>query len=286
MAWNPDPNLSSLVARILQQHQERALVEMRDLAARIANRRSGDGTLRGGNHVVEVRDAHIARVREYAETVTREVVELVSGTDGTLDPDAAAWIRGQLEPQLMAMASGIAEAIETSPAIRGLEGDPKEGARRALRESVTMFADRLKLGLGIALDKAVVRSAAATRAKRSDPALADVLVPLPGRRAYDADLPEAIAAAQAEQEPLALVAFDIDSFKSVNDDHGGHATGDAALIEVAKLADACVRGKGTAYRLSGDEFVMILPNHAAHEAVAVAERLRRTVTSVRLPRGS
>ena len=45
----------------------------------------------------------------------------------------------------------------------------------------------------------------------------------------------------------------------------------------AQFLAQCVRGKGEAYRPSGDEFVLVLPNHIATEAAAVAERIRHTV---------
>jgi diguanylate cyclase len=210
------------------------------------------------------------RIRAFAEEVTREVLEVVE----PLDADAASWVQEQLQPTFRAMTRGIAECIENSLSTRGPQA--------AIRADAAAFADLLVLDLKISLDKAGLRSAAATRARRNDPARMDALVPLPGRRAYDADLADAVAAASAADEPLSLIAFDIDEFKSVNDDHGGHATGDEALIAVARIADACVRGKGTAYRLSGDEFVVILPNYTAEEALAVAERIRRTVNERRL----
>jgi len=110
-----------------------------------------------------------------------------------------------------------------------------------------------------------------------DPALLDVLVPLRNRRAFDDDGPRLVEAAAVGNEQLALIRFDVDNFKRVNDEHGGHHTGDEALKAVAQVATACVRGKGTAYRISGDEFALLLPNHTQSEAIAVAERLRMTI---------
>ncbi len=107
-----------------------------------------------------------------------------------------------------------------------------------------------------------------------DEALLDALVGLPTRRV----LTEEFAARTTERDvPLSMVLFDLDHFKSVNDDHGGHATGDEALISVAGVAETCVKGKGRAYRLGGDEFVLLLPNHSVQEGLAVAERFRRAV---------
>jgi diguanylate cyclase (GGDEF)-like protein len=80
--------------------------------------------------------------------------------------------------------------------------------------------------------------------------------------------------------PLSMVLFDIDRFKNVNDaPDNGHATGDEALKSIAAVAQACVTGKGSAFRFGGDEFMLLLPNHTVEEGIAVAERLRRTVAA-------
>jgi diguanylate cyclase (GGDEF)-like protein len=107
-----------------------------------------------------------------------------------------------------------------------------------------------------------------------DPALTDTLVPIANRRAFDSDCSSLIERCQASDRSLGMILFDIDHFKQVNDDHGGHATGDEVLKCVAEIAAAVVEGKGTAYRYGGDEFAVLLPNHTVEEAVAVAERLR------------
>lgn len=52
------------------------------------------------------------------------------------------------------------------------------------------------------------------------------------------------------------------------------------LKAVAKIAKACLRGKGHAYRHGGDEFVFLLPNHTLNEGVAVAERFRAEVSKI------
>jgi diguanylate cyclase (GGDEF)-like protein len=108
----------------------------------------------------------------------------------------------------------------------------------------------------------------------SDEALLDDLVGLPTRRV----LQQEFAARTSDRDlPVSLALFDIDHFKSVNDDHGGHATGDEALVSLADVARWCVKGKGGAFRFGGDEFVLLLPNHSLQEGIAVAERFRRAV---------
>jgi diguanylate cyclase (GGDEF)-like protein len=76
--------------------------------------------------------------------------------------------------------------------------------------------------------------------------------------------------------------LDIDWFKAYND-HLGHIAGDAALRAVAEtLRDQLRLGDGL-YRYGGEEFLALLPDQAALESLAVAERLRRAVERKAIP---
>jgi diguanylate cyclase (GGDEF)-like protein len=74
-------------------------------------------------------------------------------------------------------------------------------------------------------------------------------------------------------EPLHLLMLDLDHFKRVNDQHG-HAAGDAALVRVAEVLRATVRGTDLAARIGGEELMVALPGTSAEAAALVAERLR------------
>src|SRR3989304_4062222 len=85
----------------------------------------------------------------------------------------------------------------------------------------------------------------------TDELFLDDLVPLQNSRGLKLGFQEH---SNNTDEPIGIACFDVDGFKSVNDDHGGHATGNEALRSIAETAVSCVRGKGSAYRLHGDEF--------------------------------
>jgi diguanylate cyclase (GGDEF)-like protein len=103
----------------------------------------------------------------------------------------------------------------------------------------------------------------------------DDRLPLYRRKVFDSDLLKYVAESRAEN-PVALVMVDLDKFKAVNDTHG-HPIGDELLIEVARCANAVVGSKGRAYRYGGEEVAILLPNYSSEEALALAERLRRTL---------
>lgn len=80
----------------------------------------------------------------------------------------------------------------------------------------------------------------------------------------------------------ALLICDIDHFKSVND-QWGHATGDQVLKAVAKLLKQSVRTNDLVARFGGEEFVVFLANSDMDHAAFVAERIRATLATKRLP---
>lgn len=83
------------------------------------------------------------------------------------------------------------------------------------------------------------------------------------------------------RRPFAVVLFDIDHFKTVNDAHG-HDGGDEALRVVARCGRSVVRPSDLIARMGGDEFGMILPETSDTEAAEVAGRLLDAIREVTL----
>src|SRR5512141_2715027 len=73
-----------------------------------------------------------------------------------------------------------------------------------------------------------------------------------------------------------VLFMDIDFFKRVNDAHG-HLVGSRVLVEVGSVLRACVRDSDTVVRYGGDEFVVLLVETNADEAMIVAERMRKMI---------
>jgi diguanylate cyclase (GGDEF)-like protein len=98
----------------------------------------------------------------------------------------------------------------------------------------------------------------------------DALTQVPNRRHF------VELAARALSRPgagaCALVVFDVDHFKAVNDVHG-HAAGDRALRLVARCVQDALRADDVPGRLGGDEFVMLLHDARTSAALAVADRI-------------
>src|SRR5450432_1694840 len=80
--------------------------------------------------------------------------------------------------------------------------------------------------------------------------------------------------------PLALVLFDIDHFKKVNDTHG-HQAGDHVLSEIATLLTAALRAEDVFARYGGEEFAVICRGSDLNQAQVVGERMRKAVEQKR-----
>jgi diguanylate cyclase (GGDEF)-like protein len=80
--------------------------------------------------------------------------------------------------------------------------------------------------------------------------------------------------ARFAREPTALILFDLDRFKSINDRYG-HTTGDEVLISFCRLATSHLRPNDLLGRIGGEEFASLLPDMGRHDALWLAERVRK-----------
>lgn len=111
-------------------------------------------------------------------------------------------------------------------------------------------------------------------------ALKDGLTGLPNRAALFDEFEKASAHARRTGSAIAVLYFDLDGFKQVND-RLGHAQGDMLLKEAANCASAVLRGEDVLARLGGDEFVVLLRVHdSGKRARRVAERIRQSIASI------
>jgi diguanylate cyclase (GGDEF)-like protein len=106
----------------------------------------------------------------------------------------------------------------------------------------------------------------------------DTLTGLYNRRFGLERLSEDFSRAVRSHEPLGLIMFDIDHFKSINDNYGHHA-GDKVLMGVADAARGVLRDGDTLMRYGGEEFLAVLPGAGPDDLNDLGERIRRVVES-------
>jgi two-component system cell cycle response regulator len=106
--------------------------------------------------------------------------------------------------------------------------------------------------------------------------LTDPLTNVSNRRYVEQRMLEEIARARRQRYSIACMYLDIDFFKQINDRYG-HQGGDDVLKEVAKRIKNELRLSDTLGRFGGEEFVVVLVNTNLHDAIQVAERIRKSI---------
>ena len=106
----------------------------------------------------------------------------------------------------------------------------------------------------------------------------DALTGLHNRRYFHETLGREVARAHRYGRRLALVVFDLDDFKAIND-RIGHLAGDGVLAEVAERVRSVVRSADVACRVGGDEFGIILPESTLADAEQLSHRMQAAVAS-------
>ena len=129
--------------------------------------------------------------------------------------------------------------------------------------------------LAIALAVLFWRQVANTRRMRAM-AMTDELTRLPNRRHILAALESTFAAAKRDGRPVAVIVFDIDRFKRINDTYG-HAAGDEVLQTVARTCRLALRPADQIGRIGGEEFLIVVHPPPARRRRDIAERLRAAV---------
>jgi diguanylate cyclase (GGDEF)-like protein len=221
---------------------------------------------------------------------------------------AKAAERPDIAPALAAMEAPVRDyadqaelSIRSATSWRGtpMLAEAEEGAFRAVRRAearaselvntrtnaqIRLWASRevyvralvagaiaVLIGLAVAF-RNLYRQARRDAARIEQLAHYDSLTGLANRGLLDDRLGRMIALAERNAAPFAILLFDLDGFKAVNDAHG-HAAGDTLLVEVARRALGCVRTSDTVGRLGGDEFLVLLPDTDRDGARSVALKL-------------
>ncbi len=167
-----------------------------------------------------------------------------------------------------------------TPILMVNEPDDLEALRRALEMGVNDYVLR-------PINEDELRARARTQIKRKhyadclrnlvndavEMAVKDPLTGLYNRRYLDSHMRSLLERSADNGEPVSLLMFDIDMFKSVNDVHG-HASGDAVLVEFARRLIDGVRGTNLVARFGGEEFIIVMPGTDLEEATLIADRLR------------
>jgi diguanylate cyclase (GGDEF)-like protein len=209
-------------------------------------------------------DAVMALMRQMATNKGRAAIaQALAGNDPALN---------RLLAEAQKSAADVAAALEVA------RDEYARRAERARRQATVGSAGAialLVLAFGVAFRRSLRARAdaellAAENARMAEAsqqeALTDALTELGNRRALIADLGEALDG--SDFEPVVLALFDLDGFKQYNDSFG-HQAGDALLRRLGERLAEMIDGRGSAYRMGGDEFC-VLARLDGDDAVSIA----------------
>ncbi len=179
----------------------------------------------------------------------------------------------------------------------GITLDPPE-AEREFRRVLKLHAALLThLGPPVSLQTALLHEFHSRRGLLGEPrilsdqdisalrfnAITDPLTGLYNRRFLLDHLGREVARAERTGGVVSLLMMDLTGFKGIND-RLGHPVGDSILARTAAAIRTSLRAVDAGCRYGGDEFVAVLPNSDILHSLTVAERIRRRVATIRLPR--
>ncbi|AKQ56480.1 sensor domain-containing diguanylate cyclase [Bordetella hinzii] len=168
------------------------------------------------------------------------------------------WLANRIARPLAQLASAAADLDK-----------PRVGDRLSAVGAWYREAEQLKAALA-----AVSRKIGTKFNQLRQDSLTDALTGLLNRRGLD----EILQSEPRYGRAMAVLAVDIDHFKSINDELG-HAAGDAVIRGIAALLRSRARASDILGRLGGEEFVVLLPNTERPQALQAAERIRSAVES-------
>lgn len=116
----------------------------------------------------------------------------------------------------------------------------------------------------------------------SEMAITDEMTGLNNRYFFDRRIGEEVERAERYEVPLALIIFDLDHFKQINDTWG-HDIGDKVLISVTEVVKRSIRKPDILARWGGEEFVLLVPQTDLLGAAALSNKLREIIAATRHP---
>lgn len=152
------------------------------------------------------------------------------------------------------------------------EGPVSLGQMLYLRDITEFQRSQQQLAEALALSEQQLATITSLHETLQNQALRDPLTGLYNRRSLQEFFAHELAHAQRDGTPIALAMVDLDHFKRLNDTYG-HAAGDDALKGVAAFLLGGLRNTDAAFRIGGEEFLLVLPRTPPHEAVAKLVRL-------------
>jgi len=227
-------------------------------------------------------------LEQFLAQLTTRLQELDERLSGTRSENEASRMSGQaLNVAVSAEVSHIASTMRDAAdldVLKKLVQDRLEEIRRHMDayraaeddrhkqtdEKVRALLDRLR-----ELEDETSSLRNRVREQRSE-ALRDTLTGIFNRLAYDERIDQEFLRWKRFNEPVSVMVWDVDFFKSINDTYG-HKAGDKVLVSIAKMLASQIRETDFIARYGGEEFVIVAPGSDAATSLKVADKLRQSI---------
>ncbi len=142
---------------------------------------------------------------------------------------------------------------------------------------IAFFLSRIifKLKLELFIERSILKD---SNKKLFEKSITDTMTQLYNHTYTLELLTQELSRSNTSYSETAILLFDIDNFKSVNDTYG-HSIGDQVIINIASIIKDTIRQSDYAGRYGGEEFIIIFPNTTVDKAYSIAENLRKLIES-------
>ncbi|MDQ7729920.1 GGDEF domain-containing protein [Halomonas sp. SpR8] len=280
---------TSLISDVMLAQQAAPLLRA---ALEDSSRQANSNHIESISYFISLSQQHLTTIQSNIRT--RSLVSRVEYLQGHFS---------KLDKHLVHLAQQLQEAHQRPELIDSLQrsaiaaGGMQAGLYSKLSDEIhaLSFRQRLdmqRLSIAVSVLLVLVVSAAITlclavvhlhrqRTLMQQLMLIDELTGLYNRRHLVSAAQAALAQAQRDNKPLSLLLLDLDYFKQINDTYG-HPTGDEVLRQISQQLRHLSRPSDTLARIGGEEFCLLMPNTTTHDALQVADRLRREIESNQL----
>jgi diguanylate cyclase len=207
----------------------------------------------------EQNDEMSTRLEKVGQELDEEVFSLVNLLKQHLDFSSS-------HSEALAKVNKTLPTLTTADQIRAV-------VQRLISENAKVRGEVDDLSARLQHSQAQIEKLRASLSESQKLGMLDAVTFLKNRHWLEANLPREVKAASEYKEPLCLIMADVDHFKKINDTFG-HAVGDEILRRFAELLSKNIKGRDTAVRYGGEEFIVVLPQTQIEGANNLGEHLR------------
>lgn len=170
------------------------------------------------------------------------------------------------------------ESVNQSAPLNEIENDQKSHSLLASQQLVLVVIILSVIINGLIIVRALTVNSSQSPKDSVQDANHDYLTNLLNRRSFNVLAEQSVALSKRYKSDLSVISFDIDHFKSINEQYG-QELGDKVIHKVADTIQQNSRDSDSVFRFDGDAFLLLLPQTSIQEATKLADKIRNKIAS-------